>query len=163
MNAFFSPRSSERDHILDSGPLSLITNPKSTPDSLAAAQWVVKLLSTGHGVVVPAVADFEVRRELIRAGKPRSLQQLDAFYAISPGRFLSINDYSLRMAAQLWAQSRNSGLTTADPKELNADVIIAAQIIATGLPFSDIVLATTNIGHLSQFVPCALWTNINPS
>jgi hypothetical protein len=57
---------------LDAGPLSLITNPKSTPDSLAVAQWVMAMRAAGHTFVVPAIADYEVRRELVRAGKTRS-------------------------------------------------------------------------------------------
>jgi hypothetical protein len=46
---------------LDAGPLSLITNPKSTPDSLAAAQWVIAMHAAGHRFIVPAIADYEVR------------------------------------------------------------------------------------------------------
>ena len=74
-----------RTVFLDAGPLSLITNPKSTPDSLAATQWVIAMRAAGYHFMVPSIADYEVRRELIRAGKTRSILQLDAFNAAAPG------------------------------------------------------------------------------
>jgi hypothetical protein len=39
-------------------------------------------------------------------------------------------------------------------------VILAAQAIALEAP--DVLIATTNIGHLSRFVPADLWQNIEP-
>ena len=147
---------------LDAGPLSLITNPKKTPVTLAVAQWVIAMLAARHRFIVPAIADYEVRRELIRAGRFHSITQLDAFNAAVPGRFLSVTDNALFLAAQFWVQSRNSGTTTADPKELNADVLIAAQVIDTRISRADSVIATTNPGHLSLFAPADLWSNIVP-
>jgi predicted nucleic acid-binding protein len=147
---------------LDAGPLSLITTPKKTPDTLAIAQWVVTMLAVGRRFVVPAIDDYDVLRELIRAGKSRSLAHLDAFHAASPDRFLSMTDSALLLAAQLWAQSRNAGAPIADPKELNADVMIAAQAIGTGIPRDNFVIATTNLGHLARFIPANLWTQITP-
>jgi len=41
-------------------------------------------------------------------------------------------------------------------------VILAAQALLLPVPLSDLILATTNVGHLSQFVPAALWTDIAP-
>ena len=151
-----------RTIFLDSGPLSLITNPKKTLDTLAVAQWVIAMRAAGHRFIVPAIADYEVRRELIRAVKPRSVAQLDAFNAAEPGRFLSVTDNALLLAAQFWAHSRNTGTTVADPKELNADVLIAAQAIDTGIASTDFVIATTNLGHLSLFAPADLWSHIVP-
>ena len=84
--------------------------------------WVRHMSVAGHRFVVPAIADYEVRRELIRAGKTTGLSQLDAFNAASPDRFRLITDSALQLAAQLWASVRNAGTPTADPKELDADV-----------------------------------------
>jgi predicted nucleic acid-binding protein len=136
---------------LDAGPLSLITNPKSTSETVSAAQWVIAMRTAGHRFVVPAIADYEVRRERIGAGKLRSVIKLDTFNAASPDRFLSVTDSALILAAQFWAQSRNAGATIADPKELNADVLIAAQAIHTGIARDSFVIATSN-----------LWTWIRP-
>ncbi len=63
---------------LDTGPLGILTNPKGTPEALACQQWVRDLLAAKVRVVVPAIADHELRRELIRAGKIAGLRRLDA-------------------------------------------------------------------------------------
>ncbi len=147
---------------LDAGPLDIITNPKRTPDTIAAARWVFDMEAAGHRFLVPAIADYEVRRELIRAGKTRGIARLNAFNTAEPDRFLSVTDAALRRAADLWARARNAGTATADPKELDADVLIAAQALDIGLPSSDFIIATGNLGHLAQFVPADLWTNIKP-
>ena len=40
-------------------------------------------------------------------------------------------------------------------------MILAGQAAALGL--SDLVIATTNVGHLARFVPAELWQNVGPS
>lgn len=147
---------------LDAGPLGLVTNPKRTPDTIAAAQWVYDMEAAGHHFVVPAIADYEVRRELIRAGKTRGVARLDQFNAAEDGRFLAVTNTALLRGAALWAQARNAGTPTADPKELDGDVLIAAQALDRDLPASSFVIATVNIGHLALFAPADLWTNIKP-
>ena len=42
------------------------------------------------------------------------------------------------------------------------DVILAAQAPALAVPTTEIVVATSNVAHLSRFVPADLWTNIMP-
>ena len=138
---------------LDAGPLGLITNPKRTPDTIAATQWAVAMRRAGHRFIVPAVADYEVRCELIRAGKINGVARLDTFNAAEPDRFLSVTDAALLLGAELWAQARNAGNATADPKELDGDVLIAAQALDMGLPTTDFIIATVNVGHLALFVP----------
>jgi predicted nucleic acid-binding protein len=119
-------------------------------------------MAAGHRLIVPAIADYEVRRELERVGHKKGLVQLDAFNAARADRYLALTDSALRLAAKLWAQARNAGIPTADPKELDCDVLIAAQALTTGIPSSDLVIATTNVGHLSRFVTANLWANITP-
>jgi predicted nucleic acid-binding protein len=147
---------------LDAGPLGLVTNPKKTPETIAAAEWVYSMEAGGHRLLVPAIADFEVRRELVRTGKAQGIARLNAFNAAEAGRFLSVTDTALLRGADLWAQARNAGTPTADPKELDGDVLIAAQALDLGLPASDFIIATVNVGHLALFVPADLWTNIKP-
>jgi predicted nucleic acid-binding protein len=146
---------------LDAGPLGLVTNPKKTPDSIAAAEWIYSMEAAGHRFMVPAIADYEVRRELVRTDKTSGIARLNAFNTAEPDRFLSVTDSALLRAAALWAQARNAGTPTADPKELDGDVLIAAQAVDLGLPASDFIIATTNPAHLSQFARCELWTNIH--
>jgi hypothetical protein len=64
--------------LLDAGPLGLATNPRRSRQSVACAQWVQALVTHGTRVIVPEIADYEVRRELLRANKVSGLARLDA-------------------------------------------------------------------------------------
>jgi predicted nucleic acid-binding protein len=147
--------------VLDSSILGLLTNPKKTPEVISVTQWAVTMMSAGYRLVVPAIADYEVRRELERAGKTAGIARLDAFNAISKDRYLPLSDDALKLAAKLWAQARNQGTPTADPKELDCDVLIAVQALTMGLTESEFIIATTNVGHLSLFAPADLWSHIH--
>lgn len=118
--------------------------------------------AAGHRFIVPCIADFEVRRELVRGNKQNGIQKLNLFNAAEPYRFLFLTDSALLLASDLWAKSRNAGTPTADPKELDCDVLIAAQALGMGLPESEFVIATVNVGHLAQFAPAKEWRDILP-
>ena len=64
--------------VLDSGVLGLVTNPSAAPEPEACKTWLKRLLLGGVTVAVPEIADYEVRRELIRADKLRGLRTLVA-------------------------------------------------------------------------------------
>lgn len=145
---------------LDSGPLSLVTFPKPSAEADACKQWLARQLSDGMRVVVPEVVDYELRRELLRAGKAESVRRLDAFLAADAGRLIRIDSAALRRAAELWADARRAGLPTADPKELDVDVVQAAQLHALGCARADLVIATSNVGHLSRFWRAEPWDKI---
>lgn len=142
--------------------LGLVTQRRGVPVADACRKWAADCLRNGAILIVPAIADFEVRRELERAKKTHGLTRLNVFNAAEPGRYLPLSDTALRLAATLWAQARQRGMATADPKELDCDTLIAAQALTYSVPASDIVIATSNVGHLSQFVSVALWTDITP-
>jgi hypothetical protein len=65
-----------------------------------------------------------------------------------------------RCVRQLWSKTRarQQGQPTADDKALDGDVILAARAITLGI--TNVVIATTNVGHLSRFAPAALWPDI---
>lgn len=142
--------------LLDTGPLGLVTNPKRSPQSVACAQWLQTLIARGMRVIVPEIADYEVRRELLRAKKERGLARLDAL--ASRLEYLPLTTAAIRQAAVFWAQARQQGQPTADDKALDGDVILAAQAMTLGV--ADIVIATTNVGHLLRFAPAALWPEL---
>lgn len=142
--------------LLDTGPLGLVTNPRRSPQSVACAQWLQALVTRGIRVIVPEIADYEVRRELLRAKKERGLARLDTL--ASRLEYLPITTAAIRQAAVLWAQARQQGQPTADDKALDGDVILAAQALTLGA--ADVVIATTNVGHLSRFAPAALWPDL---
>jgi len=84
------------------------------------------------------------------------LARLDALVGLL--EYLPLTTVAMRQAALFWAQARQQGQPTADNKALDGDVILAAQAITLGI--ADTVIATTNVGHLSRFVPAALWPDI---
>ena len=55
-------------------------------------------------------------------------------------------------------------MPTADPQALDADCILVAQAAPLGDPSDDIVIATTNVGHLGRFlrVVAESWDKIAP-
>jgi len=144
--------------VLDAGPLGLLSNPKPSALPIACRQWVAAMQAAKRRLIVPEIADYEVRRELLRAGFPLSIALLDAL--AQQLEYLPLSTAAMRQAADFWAIVRQAGLPTAGDKTIDADVILAAQAATLGTP--DIVIATTNIGHLSRFVPAGLWQNIVP-
>ena len=139
---------------LDAGPL--VTNPKRSPESVACAQWLQALVATGSRVVLPEIADYEVRRELLRGNRAAGLQRLDALAALV--EYVPLTTAAMRQAAAFWAEARQRGRPTADDKALDGDVILAAQVAT--LESSNGVVATTNVGHLLRYVQAALWRDI---
>jgi hypothetical protein len=65
-------------------------------------------------------------------------------------------------AADLWAQTRQAGKTTAHDENIDIDVILAVQIMISGYALADTIVATSNTRHLSLFVNADAWTNITP-
>lgn len=143
---------------LDGGPLGLVTNPKRSPISLACTHWLQTLILAGNRIIIPEIVDYELRRELIRANKPVGVAQLDALAKTL--EYLPISTSAMRRAADLWAKARQQGRPTAGDRSIDADMILAAQALVLGTP--DTVIATTNVGHLNQFVSAELWQNIQP-
>jgi predicted nucleic acid-binding protein len=144
--------------LLDSGPLGLLCNPKNSRQPVACRQWVGGLQAASRRVIIPEIADYEVRRELLRTNLCLSVALLD----LLPQQleYLPLTTAAMRRAAELWAQARQQGQPTAGDNTIDADMILAAQALTLGEP--DIIIATTNVGHLSRFVPADLWTNIPP-
>lgn len=60
--------------VLDSGPLGMITNPKAEGITLDCQTCLKSLLRRGERVAIPEIADYKVRRELLRAGLVRSVR-----------------------------------------------------------------------------------------
>lgn len=144
--------------VLDSGPIGLVTNPKDSPKRTACNQWLQAHLKFGNRVVIPEIADYEVRRELLRANKVKGLTRLDRLIALLD--YVSISTASMRLAAELWAQARQQGQPTAGDKTIDADMILVAQ--AMTLDVRDVAIATTNVGHLSRFIAAGLWHELMP-
>lgn len=146
--------------VLDSGPLGLLTRPPHVPQARACATWLRRLLAAGWHVAVPVIADYEVRRELMRLNATRAIQQLDILSTHLD--MIPLTHAMLLLAAQLWANTRQLGRPTADPHALDGDVILVAQALHFVQAHESLLVATTNPGHLQHFVPVARWEEIQP-
>ncbi len=141
--------------MLDSGPLGMVTNPKNSSTCKECKLWLDSLPLKGYEVVLPEIADYEVRRELLRANKVAGVKRLDQLKAAIT--YFPITTETMLLAAQLWAEARMRGQPTADPKALDGDVILAAQAKLEENQENEVIIATTNVGHLSQVIDAREW------
>ena len=148
--------------ILDSGPLGLVTQRLGIERADACREWVLECTDKVAQVLVPEIADYEVRRELLRARKTAGVARLDRFIAAAPQRYLPLTTQAVRKAAELWADARNRGVATADIHALDGDVILAAQVLTLDLAGAEIIVATDNVRHLSRYVTAVAWSDFEP-
>jgi predicted nucleic acid-binding protein len=111
-------------------------------------------------VAVPEIADYEIRRELLRADRPKGIARLDAL-AEQVG-YLPVTTPVMRLAAELWARVRKAGKPTAKDAALDADVILAATAWLAAQDGLEVIVATDNVRHLGRFVTASLWEAIAP-
>lgn len=143
------------DHyLLDTGPLGLLAHNRPAV-RIPIQNWVTQKLSAGANIYISEVADYEVRRELlrlIRVGQmPASrLQRLDQLQALCS--YLPVSTAAWQRAAELWAEARMQGQPTAAPAALDADVLIAAQAEAVSA-----TVVTNNASHIGQWAPVLNW------
>ena len=144
---------------LDTGPLGLACYSQRDPEKESGQfqQWMNTTLLKQTKIVVPAIADYELRRELIRNGSLDSIAKLDL---IESGRhpdfpgvvYLPLTDDAIKRAADLWAEARNKGYATAHEQALDGDVMIAAQVLEFAGSASRFIVVTTNVKDLKRYV-----------
>jgi len=145
--------------LLDSGPLGIISNPSKSDIVLACREWAISQHEQGNVLIVPEIADYEVRRELLRAEKQSGLERLDLVKRTFA--YLPITTAVMLRAAEFWARARKAGRPAADNAALDADVIIAAQASILIDEGSEAIIASSNPRHLSMFVPTAEWQRLS--
>jgi predicted nucleic acid-binding protein len=131
--------------LLDTGVLGQICHPRRHGD---VRSWFRRAIR-GHTFLISELADYELRRELLRLGAVRSLAHLDEL-----GRellYVSVSTAVWRRAAELWADVRNKGSVTADRHALDGDAIVSAQALE-----EDAVVVTTNVKHFEALAIRAL-------
>jgi predicted nucleic acid-binding protein len=116
------------------------------------------LMANGIAVVVPEIADYEVRRELLRAQKHAGITRLDSLKARIV--YAPITTEVMLLAAEFWAQARRQGRPTTDDRALDGDVILAAQAVVLARGGDRVLIATTNVGHLGRFADARNWEEI---
>ncbi|MEK6301473.1 MAG: PIN domain-containing protein [Acidobacteriota bacterium] len=139
--------------ILDAGPLGMIAHPRPNPQ---IAGWYKGIVGSGVEVMVPEVADYEVRRSFLLRGLEKALARLDELK--QELTYLPLTTPQMLKAAELWADSWRKGQPTCDPKELDCDVILAAQALSVSVKA---IVATDNIKHLARFVDARHWNDIS--
>ena len=140
--------------LLDTGPLGLLAHDRPAL-RLPLQEWLIREMSNGATIYISEVADYEVRREVIRlidaaklpASRLNRLDQLGQYFT-----WLPLSTVMWKNAAQLWATARQLGKPTADPAALDADVLIAAQALER-----QATVVTSNPSHLQQWVEIHAW------
>jgi predicted nucleic acid-binding protein len=146
--------------VLDTGPLGLASQPRGKPDRDRCRNWLHDLDRAGVRVVAPEIADYEVRRELLRVRATAGLRRLDLL--IGALDFDPITSPAMRKAAEFWALTRQAGLVTAHPQALDGDCILAGQASQLGGPGDVVTIATTNVRHFTSFpgIDAKVWDTI---
>jgi hypothetical protein len=153
---------------LDTNILGLVTNANASFDECQQCEkWFSILSIRGVRFVTSDLCDYEVRRGLIgssmRAGKiPPGIEVLNSLKTDGLIEFLPVSTLALDLAANLWARASIDGRSTRDEKNIDIDIIISAQyqIIRDEFPGRRVVVATTNLKHLSLFCDAANWRDI---
>jgi predicted nucleic acid-binding protein len=141
-------------YVLDTGPLGLLAHNRPAR-RLPIQNWLVNEMAAGATIYLSEVADYEVRRELIRlvragqlpASRLDRLDRLAVFFT-----YLPVSTVMWKRAAQFWADARQHGLPTANPAALDADILVAAQAAEVGA-----TVVTNNPGHIGRWVPVRIW------
>lgn len=144
--------------VLDSGPLGSASKPLGKPDGDESRVRLNRLVENGARIIIPEIADYEVRRELLRVGNPKAvarMNQLRITFLYDP-----ITTAVMEKAAEFWAASRRRGRPTSHPQSLDGDVILAAHATLLAGPGDKVTVATSNVGHLARFVDARDWTTI---
>ncbi len=136
--------------LLDTGILGQICHPRKHAD---VRTWFRRAVQE-HAFLVSELADYELRRELLRIGATRSLSRLDELTRELP--YVPVTTATWRRAASLWAAARNTGNVTAPPEALDGDVLVAAQALEESA-----VVLTNNTRHFESLSVAAVdWTAV---
>lgn len=136
--------------LLDTGVLGQLCHPRKHTDVRA---WFRAAIQEPT-FLVSELADYELRRELLRLGATRSLSRLDEL--TRELAYVPVTTATWRRAAALWAVARNAGNVTAPPEALDGDVLVAVQALE-----ETAVVLTNNTRHFELLSVTALeWTAV---
>jgi len=136
----------------------MVTNPQGNAETRRCTEWLAGLLRAGVSVKLPEIADYELRRELLRANLQQGIRRLD--HLKSALGYVPLTTEAVLTAAEFWARARNMGRPTADDKALDVDMILSGQAALIRAADTETIVATTNVGHLALFCEARLWRDI---
>lgn len=135
--------------LLDTAVLGEVCHPRKYGE---VRSWLARAV-LHHDVLISEVADYELRRELLRIGSHGSLDRLDEL--TRELTYVPMATSTWRAAAKLWATLRRGGTVTAAPNALDGDVLIAAQALAEGA-----TVVTPNVRHFEAIVSALAWRDV---
>ena len=143
--------------LLDTGVLGLLVHVNAEL-AQPCGEWMQKMLEEGATFVLPEVCDFELRRSLLKIDSHSSLSRLDALKLAL--QFESVTSNTWLRAADVWADCRKKDKPGKADDALDGDVILIAiaQQLAGAEP---LVIATTNVKHLIDYVDAREWVAIS--
>jgi hypothetical protein len=144
--------------LLDTGPLGLLTHPSSSPGNKLCNQWLTNHLANGNVVLVTGISDYELRREYFRRNNQPSLNKLNTLKKTIG--YIPIDEVTMIEAAKLWALARNMNKATASDAALDGDMILSAHARILSATQPNVIVATTNVKHLTHFCNADIWQNI---
>lgn len=95
-----------RSIILDTGPLGKVAHPRPNPE---VAAWLRRAVASGALVIIPEIADYELRRNMILEGLTSSLKRLDELEDLLV--YMPLTTRVMMKAAEFWAEARERGET----------------------------------------------------
>lgn len=144
---------------IDTNILSKICYPKPEANKITITKFK-EILDSGKFIIfIPEICEYELRRSLLlnklNLKEPGEKALLRLEELLKNIEVIKINSNILKTAAQLWAEARSKGYSTAGDKAIDADVILAAQ----ALDLSATVI-TENRKHLERYVETKLLSEI---
>ena len=137
--------------LLDTNALIRLCHPTRHPEIKEWLQsWLAHAQAGGNiELIVSAVADYEARRGYLwkldkHPDEPKALARLDHLCELLG--MCRISAETLRAAARYWSKARKGGYSTAPERDIDWDVIIAAQAADLSA-----VVVTSNARHISRY------------
>jgi predicted nucleic acid-binding protein len=150
---------------LDTNILGKLTNPNQLPEAVECQVWFERLLAKGVYLVSSELCFYELKRSLILAanqgGINRGIKKLDDLRLFV--EFFPVDRAVAELSSMLWAEARTKNTPTAKADNIDIDIMIAAhwRLLTEEFPGREVVIATTNIKHLSLFAEAREWQNIS--
>ena len=144
--------------LLDSNILSRYVRP-DLDDNRQVIAAVDRLFQDMYfKVFVPEIVDYELRRKLLHIanrrhhGRKWAKEALTLLNKLVSEGYIPLTTETMRLAADLWAQTRASGQLRGSEERLDVDVILAAQARQSGGQ-----IVTTNERHFQSIADVFSW------
>jgi predicted nucleic acid-binding protein len=147
--------------LLDNNILSKVLRPELDDNKPVVAAIARLQEDSEFRIYVPEIIDYELRRKLLHLGYRQSqtrkwardaLVSLDELVSMG---YLSLTTKALRLAADIWAQTRANGQLRTPEDRLDVDVILAAQARQAGG-----YILTTNEKHFRNIAEIFDWKSL---